>query len=906
MVQEIAPGAATREEDVDVLLRDGSTARLRTIGPDDGPGIVGLHGRLSAESVRLRFFAAHPRLSEDEVRRLTEHREPDHLALVAERGDALVAIAQYDREPGCEEAEVAFVVDDAYHGLGLGTLLLEHLAAAGRRHGIRRFVAVTLWENRPMIDVFRHAGFAPRMTHAQGEVHVVLDIEPSPEATEAAEERDRAAVVNSMGRLLCPGAIAVVGAGRQPGKIGHEILKNLLSSGFEGPLYPVNPSARSVAGVPCFASVDDLPLGVDLAVIAVPAPEVAGVVAACGRRQVGGLVIVSAGFAETGAEGASIQRDVVRLAHAHGMRLIGPNCFGIVNTNPEISMNATFSADLPIRGSIGFASQSGGLGIAILAEARTRGIGLSSFVSMGNKGDVSGNDLITWWEQDDATDVILLYLESFGNPTKFNRIARRVGRTKPIVAVKAGRSRAGTRAASSHTAAMANSDSAVEALCTQAGVIRVDTIEELFDVAEVLAHQPVPAGRRVGIVSNAGGPGVLAADACVAAHLEVPELSGSVQASLREVLAPGAGIANPIDLIASGSPDQYRRSMEILAESGEVDALVVIFTPPLVTTAAGVSAAVRAAVDADDGPLTHIPVVAAFLGPTEGTAPLREATRPVPCFTYPETAVRALAHAVRYGLWRAQPVGSAPELDTDPNEARRRVAEAVEMEGGTGWLTGATALSVLQAYGIPTVSTTSAKDAAEAARAAERAGFPVVLKADGPQILHKTELGAVRLGLASVAEVAAAFDEMTASLGTAMQGAIVQPMVRGGVETIVGFARDPSFGALVLFGLGGTAAELLGDHVERLTPLTDLDAAEMVHAIRGAPLLTGYRGSEPVDVAGLTELVLRLARLADDLPELAEADCNPVIATPSGPVVVDARIRVAPPDHPADDARHLA
>jgi acetate---CoA ligase (ADP-forming) len=903
MEQDVAAGSVPWG--VDVLLRDGSTARLRTIGADDGPLVEALHTRLSAESIRLRFFAAHPALSKDEVQRLTEHRDPDHLALVAERGDSLVAVAQYDREPGQDEAEVAFVVDDAYQGLGLGTLLLEHLAAAGRSHGIRRFVAVTLGENRAMLDVFRHAGFAPRMTRAEGEVHVVLDIEPSRAATEAAEERDRAAVVNSMARLLRPGSIAVVGAGRQPGKIGHEILHNLLSSGFTGPLYPVNPSARSVAGVPCLASVDDLPDGVDLGVIAVPAQEVPKVVEACGRRGVGGLVVVTAGFAETGGEGANVQREIVRLAHAHGMRLIGPNCFGIINTDPEVSMNATFSADLPVRGSIGFASQSGGLGIAILAEAAKRGIGLSSFVSMGNKGDVSGNDLITWWEQDEATDVILLYLESFGNPTRFNRIARRVGRTKPIVAVKAGRSHAGTRAASSHTAAMASSESAVEALCAQAGVVRVDTIEELFDVAEVLDHQPVPAGHRVGVVSNAGGPGVLAADACVASHLEVPELSEPVQAALRAVLPPGAGVANPVDLIASASPEQYRRAVEILSASGEVDSIVVIFTPPLVTTAQGVAAALRDAADGAEGPAKGIPIVASFLGPTEGTAPLRDALRPIPCFTYPETAVRALAPAVRYGVWQAQPVGQVPELDTDPNEARRRVAAALEDQGGTGWLTGSAALSILEAYGIPTVPTTAAQDATRAADAAEAAGFPVVLKAEGPDLVHKTELGAVRLGLRNPDEVAAAFGAMASALGAAMRGAIVQPMVSGGVETIVGFARDPSFGALVLFGLGGTAAELLGDHVERLTPLTDLDAAEMVRAIRGAPLLTGYRGSEPVDVEGVTQLVLRLARLADDLPELAEADCNPVIVTPRGPVVVDARIRVAPPVR-TDDARHLA
>ncbi len=895
---------------VDVLLRDGSTARLREIRPDDGPGILALHARLSPTSIRMRFFTGRPTLSEEEVHRLTEHRDPDHLALVVERRGALLAVAQYDREPGHDEAEVAFVVDDAYQGLGLATIALEHLAAIARRHGIRRFAAVTLGENRAMIDVFAHAGFAPRMTHTQGEVHVVLDIEPSAGAIAAAEERDRSSVVRSMARLLEPSSIAVVGAGRQPGKIGHEILVNLLESGFEGPLYPVNPSARSVAGVPCWPSVNALPLGVDLAVVAVPAPEVPAVVAACGAKGVGGLVVVSAGFAETGPEGAVAQAEIVRMAHANGMRLVGPNCFGIINTDPEVSMNATFSADLPTRGTIGFASQSGGLGVAMLAEAAARGIGVSSFVSTGNKGDVSGNDLITWWEQDDATNVILLYLESFGNPTKFHRIARRAGRTKPIVAVKAGRSSAGTRAASSHTAAMASPERAVEALCHQTGVIRVDTIEELFDVAQVLSQQPVPAGSRVGVLSNAGGPGILAADACVARGLEVPELSAPVRQALGALLSPGAGVANPIDMISSATAEQYRAAIGLLLSSGEIDALVVLFTAPLVTTPASVAGALADAVDAASGPAAAIPLVAAFLGPADGVEALRGASRPVPCFAYPETAVRALGAAVRYGAWRSRPPGRIPALDTAPNEARRLVAEAFGMGAGaerTGWLTGATALQVVDAYGIPTVATRAVVSAEEAAAAAEALGFPVALKADGPTLVHKTEVGGVRLGLFDPAEVRAAYDAMGRALRDAMTGAVVQPVVQGGVETIVGFARDPAFGTLVLFGLGGSAAELLGDHVVRIAPLSDLDADDMVHGIRGAPLLTGYRGSEPVDVAGLIQVVLRLGRLAEDLPELAEADCNPVIATPTGPVVVDARLRVAPvlSAERIDDVRHL-
>jgi acetate---CoA ligase (ADP-forming) len=873
--------------------------------------VVALHSRLSAESIRLRFFTPHPELSDEEVRRLTAHSRPDEMALIAEVRGNVVAVGQYDRSPGDEEAEVAFAVDDDHHGLGLGTLLLEHLAAIARGYGIKRFVAVTLGENRAMLEVFRNVGFAPKMSREAGEVQVALDIAPSPAAVAAADERDRLAVVHSMARLLQPSSIAVIGAGRRAGTIGHEIVRNLVESGFTGPLYPVNPAARAIVSVPCWPSVDALPLGVDLVVVAVPAPSVREVVAACGRRGVGGLVIVTAGFAETGLDGIELQRDIVRLAHANGMRLIGPNCFGVINTDPKVSMNATFSAELPTAGAIGFASQSGGLGIAILGEARNRDLGLSSFVSMGNKGDVSGNDLLTWWEQDEATDVILLYLESFGNPRKFNRIARQVGRTKPIVAVKAGRSSAGSRAAASHTAAMANSERAVDALCHQTGVVRVDTIEELFDVAEVLAHQPLPAGRRVAIVSNAGGPGVLAADACIAHGLEVPELSAELQRALAAFLAEGAGVANPIDLIASASAEQYRDCVERLMGCGEVDALVVIFTPPMVTRAASVAESLREIVDSAHGRGVGIPVVTAFLSERDEAATLRKAKRPVPCFTYPETAVRALASAIRYGEWRAREPGAEPHLDSvDANEARRRVAMALgsraDAKGNdTGWLTGADAMAVLDAYGIPTAHTVRVADATAAARQTETIGTPVVLKADGPDLLHKTEQGGVRLGLTTPAEVAEAYEAMQLAIGPAMRGAVLQPMVPAGVETIVGFVRDPSFGPLVLFGLGGTAAELLGDNVVRLAPLSDLDALEMVRGIRAAPLLTGFRGSKPVDLDGLVDVVLRLARLAEDLPELAETDCNPVIATPSGPIVVDARIRVAPELDPPEDARHL-
>ncbi|HXQ43483.1 MAG TPA: GNAT family N-acetyltransferase [Acidimicrobiales bacterium] len=890
--------------DVDVLLRDGSTARIRPIAPDDAASVVSFHNRLSPESVRLRFFTPHPHLSEKEIDRLTHLTGGDDLALVAFRGADIVAIAQYDRAPESEEAEVGFVVDDSYQGRGLSSLLLERLAAEARRYGIKRFVAQTLWENQAMRDVLRDAGFAPQSSHDADVVTVVLDIAPSPEAVAAADERDRVAVVRSMARLLQPESVAVIGASRTPGSIGHELVTNLVTGGFVGRVYPVNPSASAVASLPCWPTVEDVPGDVDLAVVAVPAPAVAEVVAACGRKNVGGLILISAGFAEAGAEGAAAERQIARLAHANGMRIIGPNCFGVINTDPAVSMNATFAADQPIPGAIGFASQSGGLGIAILSEARSRGLGLSGFVSMGNKADVSGNDLLTWWEQDDATRVILLYLESFGNPRKFSRIARRVGREKPIVAVKSGRSSAGTRAASSHTAALASSDRAVDALFHQTGVIRVDTIEELFDVAGVLVDQPLPGGRRVAVMGNAGGPGVLAADACSAFGLAVPELSSEVQDELRARIPTWAGLSNPIDLVASATADTYRQCLEVLLASGEVDGVVVIFTPPLGIQADDVASAVARAVDDSCAAGGTVPVVATFLGSPAAASVLRSGRRPVPSFGYPETAVRALAHAAEYGQWRARPPGTIPLLtNVDPNAARRCVLSA--QERGLEWITGTEAMAVLASFGIGCVPTVSVSDA-DGAVAAAAVNLPVVMKALGPDLVHKTEVGGVRLDLRTEGEVRDAFESMRQALGPSMTGAVVQPMINGGVETIAGFVVDPAFGPQVLFGLGGTAVELLGDHVSRLTPLTDLDARDMVLGLRATPLLTGFRGSEPVDVDALIDLVLRMARLAEDLPEIIEADCNPVMATPGGALVVDARLRVATrPLESPDDARHL-
>jgi acetate---CoA ligase (ADP-forming) len=890
---------------VDVLLSDGTTAQVRPVEPSDAAGIAELYGRVSRETIYFRYFSARPKVPPEEIEQLVHPDGADVVVLVTVRHDQILGIAQYYRDPGKDEAEVAFMVDDAFQGHGIGTVMLEHLADQAGHHGIRRFIADTLAENHKMLRVFSEAGFVQQYSRRHEVIRVVLEIEPSAEALASADRRDHVAVVESMRRMLEPRSIAVVGAGRRQGTIGHELLRNLLAFGFNGPVYPVNPSADHVASLPCWPSVKSVPGEVDLAVIVVPEHAVTAAIEDCGEKGVSSLVVITAGFAEAGDEGAHSQRTMTALAHRLGMRMVGPNCFGIINTDPEISMNATFAAQAPLRGRVGFASQSGGLGIAILADAAARGIGLSSFVSMGNKADVSGNDLLQWWEDDRATDVVLLYLESFGNPRKFSRIARRVSREKPIVTVKAGRSAAGTRAASSHTAALASSDRSVDALFQQTGVVRVETIEELFDVAEVFAHQPLPAGPRVVIVGNAGGPCVLAADACASRGLEVPEPSSALQEALKAVVPAGASIRNPVDLVASATAQSYADALVTTLDSGEFDAAIAIFTPPLVTRADDVADALCTVVDTRKAAGYEQPVVASFLGASEARARLRQASRPIPCFSYPENAVRALAHAATYAQWRARPVGKAVMLEgTDPNEARRLVAR--DSGAGSAWLTGTSADAVLAAYGIPVVPSARADDEDQAADTARHLGFPVALKAWGPDLVHKSEHGGVRLGLTDANEVRVAYREMGQRIGPAMVAGVVQKMIAGGVETIVGFVQDRAFGPQVVFGLGGTAVEILGDSVSRLAPLTDVDAREMVLGLRASALLTGFRGSPPADVDALVDVVLRMGKLAEDLPEIAEADCNPVIATPEGALVVDARLHidddvVVPSDFP----RHL-
>jgi acetyl coenzyme A synthetase (ADP forming)-like protein len=884
----------------DAVLADGGTIHIRPTQPADADDLTAFHARLSDETVYLRFFSPMPKLPPALLTHFTHPDDDAHVSLVATLGDEIVALAVYERAPESDEAEVAFVISDPHQGRGLGTLLLEHLAVIARTRGIRRFTADTLLHNRRMLEVFRNAGFGVERVMEAGVVHISFPIELSEGARAAVELREHRAEAASVARLLSPRSIAVIGAGRGRGSIGHEVFRTLKRGGFAGPLYPIHRSAPKILGERAYANVLHVPGDIDLAVLAVPQSQLREVVRQCAEKQVHGLVVISAGFAEAGSEGVEAERELVRFARGHGMRIVGPNCMGVVNTRGQVRMNATFAPFAPSPGHVGFLSQSGALGIAILERVQKLDLGISTFVSVGNKGDISGNDLLQYWEEDSETDVVLLYLESFGNPRKFARIARRVSRVKPIVAVKSGRSAAGSRAAASHTAALASPDAAVDALFGQAGVIRVDTLEQMFDTAQILRHQPLPAGRRIAIVGNSGGPGILAADACERTGLVVPEFATSTQEQLAELLPAGAAVRNPVDLLAAATPEHYERALRaVLADRG-FDAVIVIYTPPLVTQPEEIAGAIARAAERA-GPK---PIVASFLATQGIPAPLRAASggqpvaaarRSIPSYAFPESAAQALSRAVSYAEWRARPEGRVSELvGIDAKRARSLVGRALTGDSEGTWLEAAATSELLECYGISHAPTQRVGSAAAASRAAAELGLPVALKAASPELLHKTDVGGVRLDLKTRRQVAEAFSRMAAKLGDAMGGAVVQKMVDSGVETIVGVVHQESFGPLVMFGLGGITTELLGDRAFRILPLTDLDARELVRSLKSAPLLFGYRGSPPANVEALEELLLRIGRMASEIPEIVELDLNPVIVSQQEAVAVDAKIRVVP------------
>jgi acetyl coenzyme A synthetase (ADP forming)-like protein len=904
--------AVDTASDPRLVLRDGSVASVRVATAEDAPALAGFFRALSDESRILRFFTAgEPPAAV--VAKLSDSSDLSHtLTLLAERSSGIIATASYIAID-TDVAEVAFAVADGFQGKGLGTALLERLAAAAASRGFRRFEATTLAHNARMLEVFRDSGFDVRsQSTAGGCVDVHLSLSASAAGAAKEEHRHRAATVASLKPLLAPRAVAVVGASRRESAIGRRVLDAIVAAGFNGAIYPVNPHAGEIAGLRAYPNARDLPGPVDLAVVTVPAAEVSTVVDDCAAARITSLVVITAGFAEAGAEGRDVQRRLTEQVRKHGMRMVGPNCLGILNADPAVRLNASFSPIMPPAGHLGLFSQSGALGIAILALAAERKLGLSTFVSAGNKADVSGNDLLEYWEADPATHVLLLYLESFGNPRRFARLARRICRTKPIIAVKSGRSAAGSRAAGSHTAALAANDVAVDALFEQSGVIRADTFDEMFDVAACLDLQPLPAGKRVGIVTNAGGPGILAADACVAAGLTLAELSNDTRARIAAVLPPMASTGNPIDLIASAGSDQYQRTIEALLAAPEIDSVIVILTPVDSTKTGALLQSIRGGVsDGRRAGAASKPVLACVMAEPGRAVPLEAGEERVPAFVFPENAARALGKVSSYAAWRTKPAGliwAFDDVDTKSAQASCAVAAARP----DGWLSDQEVRSVLNAYKLPLAGGAVARSADEAAAIAGTIGFPVAAKLSSTAVLHKSDVGGVRLHLNDAAAVRGAYADILAAAksatanagGADLSAVLIQPMITGGVEVMMGIAQDPLFGPLIAFGLGGVYVEILKDVRIRIAPLTDIDVDDLVCGIRGFPLLQGYRGHPAADLDALRDVLLRLSQLADEVPEIAELDLNPVIAlTPGrGCVIVDARIRVQHARRPFDSA----
>ncbi len=867
----------------DMLTADGHIITVRPIEPGDAEALAYLYQDMGDRSRYMRFFSYGKAPVDDEVSRLTRPPGPEHYGVVADDRGQLVGVASYERLSDPSKADFAVVVADEWQGRGVGTLMLEQLAGFAHTHGIAELVGDVLRANGPMLQVA--AGLA-----AQGQPPATMDGQtvvriPTKfsEATLAAQDaRERLAERHSLRPLFAPRSVAVAGAGRAAGGIGHEVLTNLTSHGFTGHVYAVNPHATQIAGVPCYPSVSAIPDGVDLVVVAVPAELVSSVLDDAGAAGARAAVILTAGFGEVGASGAEMQQEMLRVARRHGMRLIGPNCLGILNSDPQVRLAATFAADLPTEANgLAVAAQSGAVGIALLDHARRTGLGVSTFVSLGNKADVSGNDLLSYWFDDPATQAVALYLESFGNPRKFARVARAVARRKPVLAVKGGRSDGGQRAGASHTAAAASSEVAVDSLFAQAGVIRADGLGELLDVARILVDQPLPGGNRVALVGNAGGLNVLAADAAEASGLKVPQIA-----------SPG----NPLDLGAGATPVALGDALRRIAAEGEVDAVVAIFGATRSNDPQAAMAEIGCA--ADEFP--ELPMAAVLVGVTG--APPYLGKRRIPVYDLPEQAMRALGHAARYAHWRQEPLGTVPVLaDVDTAQARSIVEQAQP-----GWQPWDTAAGILGCYGIPVLPTRMVTGLDDAVAAATRLGYPVVLKAADPDLVHKTETGGVRLNLRDAAAVASAYQAIAAALRQNSPAVLVQRMRSGGVEMTAGVVHDQLFGSLVMTGLGGIHTELLADRTFQLVPVTDRDATAMWQRLRAARLLTGYRGSSASDITSLENVLLRLGRLAEDLPEVAELDLNPLLVFPNGVCAVDIKLRLAPAGaEPSATARTL-
>ncbi|MGA5048736.1 GNAT family N-acetyltransferase [Streptomyces arboris] len=930
--------------EADVVLRDGGTARIRPITTDDAERLVSFYEQVSDESKYYRFFAPYPRLSDRDVHRFTHHDYVDRVGLAVTIGGEFIGTVRYDRindqgrpaSAPADEAEVAFLVQDAHQGRGVASALLEHIAAVARERGIRRFAAEVLPANNKMIKVFRDAGYTQRRSFEDGSVHLTLDLEPTEKSLAVQRGREQRAEARSVQRLLAPGSVAVIGTGRTPGGVGRTVLRNLLAAGFTGRTYAVNRAfdegLATLDGVPAHRSLGEIDEQVDLAVIAVPAHRVPEAVADCGEHGVQGLVVLSAGYAERGSAGRELQRELVRQARSYGMRIIGPNAFGIINTAESVRLNASLAPESPARGRIGLFTQSGAIGIALLSGLHRRGAGLSSFISAGNRADVSGNDFLQYSFEDPDTDVALLYLESLGNPRKFTRLARRTAAVKPVVVVKGAR-HSGTNPPGHAVPVSRIPDATVSALMRQAGVIRVDTVTEMVDAGLLLAGQPLPAGPRVAILGNSESLGLLTYDAC---------------------LAEGLRPRPPRDLTTAASPQDFKDALAEALADGTCDAVIVTAIPwvgengeaetgdgevlaaalhgaaakspakpvAVVHVEIGGLAEALAAASSTAAPRTRpttlaaqpsaasgAPAAAPPAAPTEAGTGEAEGTehpaRPgrIPAYPAAERAVRALAEAVKYAQWRRQAAtpGKVPEFLDETTDEPGAAALIDTLLGATPDprgrpLTHDEARELLGRYGIPVRPKLPAPDPEAAVAAAARLGYPVALKTTAPHLRHRADLGGVRLDLADEDALRRAYGEFTELLGKPAELLpVVQSMAPRGVDTVVRASIDAAAGAILSFGLAGAPSELLGDTAHRLVPATDRDAAELIRSIKAAPVLFGWRGSAPVDTPALEELLLRLSRLVDDHPEVVSVALEPVVVAPQGLTVLGASVRLAPP-----------
>jgi len=867
------------------LLTDGTTIEIRPARPGDFDAVRDMHAKMSPENLYLRFFGVSRSAAEGEARRVCREPAPDHGALLALLEGQVVGCGSYEvAGDGSRSAEVAMAVADEMHRRGVGTLLLEHLVSLARGQGVRTFVAQTLSENALMMQVFADAGLRARRALVDGVYEVSFPL-PTGEGDadlgsyrDAVAERERSADVASLRHVLTPASVAVIGASRRPGSVGRAILQNIIDGGFPGPVYAVNPGAAELDGVPCVPSAAALPEQVDLAVIAAPTAAVLGVAEDCGRRGVKALVVTTSGLDR------AARVELLGICRRHGMRLVGPTCFGVANT--AISLDATFAARHPRPGMAGLALQSGGVGVVLLEHLSRLGVGISSFVSLGDKDDVSGDDMLLWWKSDAATKLALLYLDSFGNPRKFARTARAVGRTMPILTVNVGRSAAGRRLAAIRAAPAAIPQLTRQALFEQAGVIATANFGELLDAAALVASQPMPVGRRVGVVSNTRGGGVLAADACGDAGLQVARLTGQTQQALRGLLPSYAAVAGPVDTTAVVAPGLFRRCLELVGADPGVDAVLALMAT---TATSDLVPEVRAA-------RLPVPIAAAVMDQVEGVRLLPgsgEDSPAVPAYAYPESAARALGHAARYGAWRATPPGSVPVLEgLLQDKARELVASFLAGTPGGGWLPHEQTVQLLGCYGVPVADSIAVTTEEGATAAAARFGGPVAVKADVPGLVRRSDAGAVLLDLHGADEVRRGFRSLRETFGDRLAGASVQPMITGGVKVKISVLEEQVFGPLVLFGLVGATADVLADRAARLAPLTDSDAENLIRSVRAAPLLLGRSGVPAADLASLRGILLRVSQLADDLPHVAELELSPVVARPDGALAVGGRVRI--------------